>query len=130
MLVSRQRRLGACKRDRHRTGREARQEEFQWLNSVIISRRSGSGTRADADIDEGLRAYMLRVYNLMAIGMVITGVARQWARSSLATTTDPSLAVATLPNGKMLTNMGYAVFRLSAALGRHAGAPLAAWCSS
>src|SRR5687768_16689673 len=32
------------------------------------------GTRADASIDEGLRAYMLKVYNLMALGLAITGV--------------------------------------------------------
>ncbi len=33
------------------------------------------GTHADASIDEGLRAYMLKVYNLMALGLVITGLA-------------------------------------------------------
>lgn len=36
--------------------------------------RSGGLARADA-IDEGLRAYMLRVYNYMAIGLALTGVA-------------------------------------------------------
>ena len=33
------------------------------------------GTQAGAAIDEGLRSYMLRVYNLMALGLAITGVA-------------------------------------------------------
>ncbi|WEX09855.1 Bax inhibitor-1/YccA family protein [Chelativorans sp. AA-79] len=33
------------------------------------------GARADAAIDEGLRAYMIRVYNLMALGLAITGLA-------------------------------------------------------
>jgi len=37
--------------------------------------RMATGARADAAIDEGLRAYMIRVYNLMAIGLAITGVA-------------------------------------------------------
>ena len=37
--------------------------------------RVGAGTVADASIDEGLRAYMLRVYNLMALGLAITGLA-------------------------------------------------------
>jgi len=37
--------------------------------------QAGTGTRADAAIDEGLRAYMLKVYNLMAIGLAITGIA-------------------------------------------------------
>ena len=33
------------------------------------------GTQAGAAIDEGLRSYMLRVYNLMAMALAITGVA-------------------------------------------------------
>jgi Integral membrane protein, interacts with FtsH len=37
--------------------------------------RMASGARAGAVIDEGLRAYMIRVYNLMAIGLAITGLA-------------------------------------------------------
>jgi FtsH-binding integral membrane protein len=37
--------------------------------------RVAAGSRADAGIDEGLRAYMLKVYNLMALGLAITGVA-------------------------------------------------------
>ncbi|MET0599296.1 MAG: Bax inhibitor-1/YccA family protein [Mesorhizobium sp.] len=66
-------------------------------------------TRSDAAVDEGLRAYMLKVYNLMALGLVITGVAAV-GMIMLATTSDPSAAVATLPNGKMLTALGAAVF--------------------
>jgi FtsH-binding integral membrane protein len=67
----------------------------------------GSATRAD--IDEGLRAYMLRVYNHMGLGLVITGLAAM-ATIMLATTTDPSNAVATLGNGKMLTSFGAALY--------------------
>lgn len=33
-----------------------------------------AGTQAGAAIDEGLRSYMLRVYNLMALGLAITGL--------------------------------------------------------
>ena len=36
--------------------------------------RSVSNAQVGADIDEGLRTYMLRVYNLMAVGLGITGV--------------------------------------------------------
>ena len=36
--------------------------------------RVTSGAQAGAVIDEGLRAYMLKVYNLMAIGLAITGI--------------------------------------------------------
>lgn len=67
------------------------------------------GTRADAGIDEGLRAYMLKVYNLMGLGLLITGLAAV-GTVMLATTTDPASAVATLPNGDMLTSLGYAIF--------------------
>lgn len=34
-----------------------------------------SGAQADGMIDQGLRSYMLKVYNLMALGLAITGVA-------------------------------------------------------
>ncbi len=71
--------------------------------------RAGAGTRVDAGIDEGLRAYMLKVYNLMAMGLAITGVAAL-GTAMLATTTDPSSAVATLGNGKMLTALGAALY--------------------
>ncbi|PZN53760.1 MAG: hypothetical protein DIU65_08290 [Proteobacteria bacterium] len=64
---------------------------------------------ADASIDAGLRAYMIQVYNLMGLGLLITGLAAI-GTVMLATTSDPAAAVATLPNGEMLTSFGYAVF--------------------
>ncbi|RUM96246.1 Bax inhibitor-1/YccA family protein [Pseudaminobacter arsenicus] len=73
------------------------------------TRVAPAGTRADAVIDEGLRAYMLKVYNLMALGLAITGVAAL-ATMMMATTNDPASAVATLANGKMLTNVGVALY--------------------
>src|SRR5262245_51330037 len=42
-----------------------------------------AATRADAAIDQGLRAYMIKVYNLMAMGLLITGVAA-WGTWHLA----------------------------------------------
>ncbi|MEP5975662.1 MAG: Bax inhibitor-1/YccA family protein [Nitratireductor sp.] len=39
------------------------------------ARVASAPARAGADIDEGLRAYMLKVYNLMALGLAITGLA-------------------------------------------------------
>ena len=45
--------------------------------------RVATGARAGAAIDEGLRAYMIRVYNLMALGLAITGLAA-WGAFSLA----------------------------------------------
>lgn len=45
--------------------------------------RMQTGTVAGADIDEGLRSYMLRVYNLMALGLAITGLAA-WGAYTLS----------------------------------------------
>jgi len=73
------------------------------------TRLAGTDTRAGHVIDEGLRAYMLKVYNLMALGLAITGVAAL-ATMMMATTNDPASAVATLANGKMLTNLGVALY--------------------
>jgi len=47
------------------------------------SRVGNVGARTDVAIDEGLRAYMLKVYNLMALGLVITGLAA-WGSFQLA----------------------------------------------
>src|SRR6476619_7012560 len=66
-------------------------------------------TRAEAAVvDEGLRAYMLRVYNYMVIGLAITGLAALGIYM-LSVTSDPSLAVAKVRN-VMLTQVGYALF--------------------
>jgi len=73
------------------------------------TRPASYGSQADASIDQGLRSYMLRVYNLMAIGMVITGLAAV-GTAMLATTNDPAAATATLGNGTMLTNVGTALY--------------------
>ena len=73
------------------------------------ARAAAAGSRADASIDAGLRAYMLKVYNLMALGLAITGIAAL-GTVMLATTNDPAAAVATLGNGKMLTSLGPALY--------------------
>src|SRR4029077_16437117 len=66
-------------------------------------------TRAEAAVvDEGLRAYMLRIYNYMVLGLAITGVAALGIYM-LSVTTDPALAVAKVRN-IMLTSVGYYLF--------------------
>jgi uncharacterized protein len=60
-------------------------------------------------IDAGLRAYMLRVYNYMLAGLVLTG-ATSWATYMLAVTSDPAQAAARLRNGVMLTGIGVTLF--------------------
>src|SRR5947207_12982007 len=59
-------------------------------------------------VDEGLRAYMLRVYNYMVLGLAITGFAALGVYM-LSVTNDPALAVVKVRN-IMLTNVGYALF--------------------
>jgi len=55
-------------------------------------------TRAEAAVvDEGLRAYMLRIYNYMVLGLAITGFAALGIYM-LSVTTDPALAVAKVRN--------------------------------
>jgi FtsH-binding integral membrane protein len=54
------------------------------------TRVANAGASADASIDQGLRAYMLKVYNLMALGLAITGVAA-WAAFNFSVTGDGQL---------------------------------------
>ena len=66
-------------------------------------------TRAEAAVvDEGLRAYMLRVYNYMVLGLAITGLAALGVYM-LSVTADPALAVGKVRN-IMLTQVGYTLF--------------------
>ncbi|UWQ21335.1 Bax inhibitor-1/YccA family protein [Jannaschia sp. W003] len=71
--------------------------------------RSGvSGARA-AEIDQGLRAHMNKVYGTMSVGMLIT-FAAAWAISGLAVTSDPSLAAGQIGPDSYLTSLGVALY--------------------
>ncbi len=61
-----------------------------------------------AAVDAGLRAYMLRIYNYMSIGLAITGLAALGVYMA-AVTGDPSGAAAKIGNA-YLTPFGYAMF--------------------
>src|SRR6266705_3132923 len=61
-----------------------------------------------ATVDAGLRAYMLRIYNYMSIGLAITGLAALGVYMA-AVTTDPSGSAAKIGNA-FLTPFGYAMF--------------------
>lgn len=73
------------------------------------SRSSQATTVGRADVDEGLRAYMLGVYNYMAAGVALTGIVA-YLIYSMAVTTDPASTAATLPNGQALTAFGVALY--------------------
>ncbi len=70
--------------------------------------RTAAGARA-AEIDEGLRAHMNKVYGTMSVGMLIT-FAAAWAIAGLATTTDPSAAAAQISANTYLTSFGATLF--------------------
>ena len=61
-----------------------------------------------ATVDAGLRAYMLRIYNYMSIGLAITGLAALGIYMA-AVTTDQAAAAARFGN-VLLTPFGYAMF--------------------
>jgi len=71
--------------------------------------------RISVEIDEGLRAYMLRVYNYMVLGLAITGFAALGAYM-LSVTGDPASAkrsaggAIALRGGLYLTPIGYTLF--------------------
>jgi FtsH-binding integral membrane protein len=52
--------------------------------------RSGSVVREGAEVDAGLRAYMLRVYNYMSAGVALTGVVAFF--TAQAATSNPAVA--------------------------------------
>jgi len=71
-------------------------------------RRSGAGVQS-AQIDEGLRAHMSRVYGLMSFGMVVTGLVAYFIGADLkaATTGQPT----TLLSPEMIQTMYGGAFR-------------------
>ncbi|MEQ9695656.1 Bax inhibitor-1/YccA family protein [Shimia sp. SDUM112013] len=70
--------------------------------------RSTAGVRT-AQIDEGLRAHMNKVYGTMSVGTLITFVAA-WALAGLAVTSDPAGASGQLNADTYLTSLGYAIY--------------------
>ena len=68
----------------------------------------GRAGRAGVAIDQGLRSYMLGVYNNMVLGLAITGLVALGV-SMITVTTDPSLAAARFGN-LYLTSTGVALY--------------------
>ena len=71
------------------------------LDRSTLTARAGTA----AAVDEGLRSYMLKVYNYMGIGLVVTGLVA-WFAAAAAVTTDPNAAVGQLANGTLVTQWG------------------------
>jgi FtsH-binding integral membrane protein len=66
---------------------------------------SGMAGAGAAVYDQGLRSYMIGIYNHMVLGLAISGLVA-FGMFMLATTADPALAVLKLRNGTMLTELG------------------------
>ena len=69
---------------------------------------SGVARAGTAEIEQGLRAYMLGVYNYMTVGLAVTGLVAL-ATNMLAVTSDPSHAAARMGN-IALTSFGAALY--------------------
>jgi FtsH-binding integral membrane protein len=67
--------------------------------------RGGVGTDRAVVYDEGLRAYMVRVYNYMAVGVALTGLAA-WITFNMAVTMSDAGAITSLtPFGKLIFSL-------------------------
>lgn len=71
--------------------------------------RTRGAAVSQAEIDQGLRAHMNKVYGTMAGGMAITAAAA-WAIANLAVTSDPTGATAALREGQYLTGLGEVLY--------------------
>lgn len=75
------------------------------------ARFGSTQVRGDARvIDQGLRAYMTSIYNFMAIGVAITGLAALIIYSLSVTTVGAPDAVATIGKTMALTSLGHTLF--------------------
>ena len=68
-----------------------------------------AGAGSAAVVDQGLRSYMLRVYNYMTVGLVVTGLVA-YLGNMAAVTTDQASAAAQAPNGLLLTQFGVLLY--------------------
>lgn len=71
--------------------------------------RTQAGARSAAQIDEGLRTHMNKVYGTMSVGMLITAAAA-WAIAGLAVTADPSATGIMIREGEYLSGLGAAIY--------------------
>jgi FtsH-binding integral membrane protein len=80
------------------------------LKMADLNRHTIVGARSRAlEIDEGLRSYMLQVYNYMAAGLAITGVVA-YGLYALSVSTDPATTAVALRSGLGLTSFGAFIY--------------------
>jgi FtsH-binding integral membrane protein len=74
-----------------------------------------SQTRTSVEVDEGLRSYMLSVYNYMAAGIALTGIVA-YTLFMYTTTTDPALAAKAASGASLALKRGLFLTPLGATL--------------
>ena len=79
------------------------------VNDFRQSAQLGGRAAEMAQIDQGLRSYMLKVYNYMAIALGVTGVFA-YGLYTLAFTSDPSGAVGQIGQSLYVTQLGAVLF--------------------
>ena len=72
----------------------------------LRSMRTAAGTRT-AQVDEGLRAHMNKVYGTMSVGLLVTALV-SWAIGTMTVSSVPTEYM--LREGQYLTQLGYALF--------------------
>jgi FtsH-binding integral membrane protein len=80
------------------------------LNTNPAARRYGGVTRTAAEVDQGLRSYMLGVYNYMTIGLAITGLFALGIYMLSITTAGAPGAIPVFGGRLFLTSLGYTLF--------------------
>ena len=81
------------------------------MPSFIPNQQAGYGqgfARSTAEVDQGLRTFMLGVYNNMILGLAVSALVALGV-NKLAVTTDAGQAVARM-NGQMLTSFGRTLY--------------------
>ena len=73
----------------------------------VAGRFGTTATRSQAAIDQGLRSYMLSVYNYMTLGLAITGLAAMGVFMLSVSSTPTEWAIG---GGQYLTQFGYTLF--------------------
>ena len=72
--------------------------------ALDFNQRSFTKTVDQAAIDEGLRAYMLKVYNYMTIGLLITGFVAYFFGKASVVSNDIGQVVGLTEVGNLLLN--------------------------
>jgi len=70
--------------------------------ALDFNQRSFTKTVAQATVDEGLRAYMLKVYNYMTTGLLLTGLVAYFFGKASIVTNELGQIIGITPIGAML----------------------------